>query len=684
MVQGLAVFGQVGVHTDTPDNSSAMDIVSGNRGLLIPRVTLTSNLTSPSPVTNPAVGLLVFNSGSNQPIGFYYWDGAHWVSLGGSASGDYWSLYGNAGTSAGDNFIGTTDAQDFLLFTDNTQRMKIEQDGQVLVAGNTPNSAAHVFTVFGNATQNYAYAAYSPKIGYYNNGGQFGVVSYVDTAFVSISAYGSSILGKNFDATGYGIVGVGSNRGIAFLRNHSTGVTGTGNDGVFALAQSTNGTGVLAVGGNADTCYFHPSGTGGAFTGYHGIFSRARNGSGTGIISAGNNASPFSLSGGSGGAFTGTTTGMIAFTTASTSTGIIGLGGSSASITVTNGSGGVLRGYHGAFCKSDNASGIGVIGCGSGLSTFSTITNGVGGTFAGFHGVLATTANAAGTGVVASGNNLGYSTYSSGSGGAFTGLDAGAVGYATDATDGIGVIGAGNGLAANVPTTGCGGAFTGTVCGVYGYATNNSNGTYGGYFSNGGGTSYAYVGYRVSNQNRKIVGNGTASSIVKNIQGEPVILTCPEAPETVLQDFGTGRLTEGRAHIDIDPDLAINLNVSESHPLKVYITPEGDCNGVYVTNKSAYGFDVIELQGGRSNVPFSWQIVATRANEEYTLEDGTIEVSDYSTRFPPAPGPLELNPDSGTIKHPSSRESAIEGPPAEVVSTKAATQVIQDKDILNP
>jgi hypothetical protein len=70
------------------------------------------------------------------------------------------------------------------------------------------------------------------------------------------------------------------------------------------------------------------------------------------------------------------------------------------------------------------------------------------------------------------------------------------------------------------------------------------------------------------------------------------------------------------AHIEIDPDLSINILVDEDHPIKIFVTPEGDCNGVYITNKSAEGFDVVELQGGKSNVSFSWQIVATRASEE--------------------------------------------------------------------
>jgi hypothetical protein len=49
--------------------------------------------------------------------------------------------------------------------------------------------------------------------------------------------------------------------------------------------------------------------------------------------------------------------------------------------------------------------------------------------------------------------------------------------------------------------------------------------------------------------------------------------------------------------------------------MKILITPKGECNGVYVTNESANGFDVIELQHGTSNAAFSWFISATRANE---------------------------------------------------------------------
>jgi len=69
---------QIGIFTTSPDASAALDLYSTHKGLLIPRITLSSNLASPVPVSNPASGLLVFNIGTNQPIGFYYWNSGSW------------------------------------------------------------------------------------------------------------------------------------------------------------------------------------------------------------------------------------------------------------------------------------------------------------------------------------------------------------------------------------------------------------------------------------------------------------------------------------------------------------------------------------------------------------------------------------------------------------------------------
>jgi hypothetical protein len=45
---------------------------------------------------------------------------------------------------------------------------------------------------------------------------------------------------------------------------------------------------------------------------------------------------------------------------------------------------------------------------------------------------------------------------------------------------------------------------------------------------------------------------------------------------------------------------------------RVFVTPEGNCHGLYVHGKSANSFEVRELTGGKSNVAFSYRIVGRR------------------------------------------------------------------------
>lgn len=528
LISNIGAYAQIGIQTNSPDASAALDIVSTNKGLLIPRVTLTSNLNSASPVTSPATGLLVFNTGANQPVGLYFWDGSSWKLFNvGIVSADYWNVKGNAGTAPGTNFLGTTDNQDMAVYTNNSERMRVMANGQVVVGQNTPNSSTDLFSAVSNATQTWAVNGYGNVGGVFGSGGTYGVYGSGGTYGVVGSVNNSAsyaMTGQNQNANGWACLLAGSGQGLTFLTGLSAGLSVVGDYGFYAAGMSSTGYGGLISGS--------------------GMFPSVLTGHSAGLSATGND---------------------------------------------------------GIFAAGNSSSGIGIIAGGNGVSTFSTIATGTGGAFTGYHGLYATAINSGGTGVIGVGNN-GNNYYTA--------------------------------------PSGSGGAFTGTICGVYGYATKGSGNRYGGYFASGGGR-YAYVGGRYNGTYRKIVGNGSVSTIVKNTKGEIVTLTCPEAPETVFQDFGIGQLIDGKTHITIDPDLAINLNISKKHPLKVYITPEGDCNGVYVTNKSANGFDVVELQGGKSNIQFSWQIVATRANEVYQLRDGSTETSDYSKRFQPAPPPLE-------------------------------------------
>lgn len=96
----LACFAQLGVGTTTPDPSAMLDVFSNNKGLLPPRMELVA-VNNSAPVTNPATGLVVYNtatsgSGVNSVTpGYYYWTGSAWFSLSvkGKNIGDllYWN-----------------------------------------------------------------------------------------------------------------------------------------------------------------------------------------------------------------------------------------------------------------------------------------------------------------------------------------------------------------------------------------------------------------------------------------------------------------------------------------------------------------------------------------------------------------------------------------------------------------
>ncbi|MEZ4874672.1 MAG: hypothetical protein R2793_04310 [Flavobacteriaceae bacterium] len=277
-------------------------------------------------------------------------------------------------------------------------------------------------------------------------------------------------------------------------------------------------------------------------------------------------------------------------------------------------------------------------------------------------------------GIVSAANGESLSFYDT-TGGSFNGTNFGGAGIAKSNT-GTGIIGTGNARTSIVyDPDGSGVGGSGDVLGVFGYAgnggvssanrgnagarfdldadnnvtTNTGTGAtratatlagfnnvqpfgtsgsrdsyYGGYFSGGsisGSPAYAYVGMRyntnstgTSGTDYKIIGTGSVSTLINDENNVPRIMFAPEAPEILFQDFGVGQLVNGQARIDLDPILKRNIYVDKDHPIKVYVTLEGDCNGIYVTNKSADGFTVKELQGGTSNAAFSWQIVANRAD----------------------------------------------------------------------
>ena len=99
------VKAQQGFGTSTPAPSSVIDAVSNNKGVLLPRVALTSTIVA-APVTAPANSLTVFNTATTGDVtpGYYYWSedkvtpaNSKWVKL--ATSNDMlepWKIQGTA------------------------------------------------------------------------------------------------------------------------------------------------------------------------------------------------------------------------------------------------------------------------------------------------------------------------------------------------------------------------------------------------------------------------------------------------------------------------------------------------------------------------------------------------------------------------------------------------------------
>jgi hypothetical protein len=130
------------------------------------------------------------------------------------------------------------------------------------------------------------------------------------------------------------------------------------------------------------------------------------------------------------------------------------------------------------------------------------------------------------------------------------------------------------------------------------------------------------IGLCTVDTSANLVCAGSITTAVQAGSAKRVAMYSLQSPENWLEDFGSGELSAGRAEIALDPTFA--GTVSGTGDYHIFLTPNGDCKGLYVEAKTAAGFVVRELGGGSSSVSFDFRVVAKRRGYE------TVRLTDVT------------------------------------------------------
>jgi hypothetical protein len=109
--------------------------------------------------------------------------------------------------------------------------------------------------------------------------------------------------------------------------------------------------------------------------------------------------------------------------------------------------------------------------------------------------------------------------------------------------------------------------------------------------------------------------HGSPMTVRTTSHGDEVGTFAPAQSAPTMEDFGEAQLVEGRAVVRLDPRFASTIDGRFRY--LVFLTPQGDCNGLYVAQKTADAFLVREhntattiRERGAANVVFDYRIVA--------------------------------------------------------------------------
>jgi hypothetical protein len=422
----------------------------------------------------------------------------------------------------------------------------------------------------------------------------------------ALSGNGASLTNLNASNLTAGTVpvsGLSGTYNINISGNAATASSVSGTTGAFSGSNSTQIVSVTQSGSGSALAATAAPGGGGAGvygSGYWGLY-------GTGITGVYG---------------TGGSSGLTGVSSTPNGYGVIAYGGSSGGYGVY-GNGGA----YGLYGSSSGGSGTGVYGYNSSNASYGQLGTSVSGNATGVYGYGST------NGVYGYGST--YGIYGNGFWGLYgTGSDTGV--YGSGSTYGVSGYNSSNASFGALATTvaggtgvyGTGSAYGVYATGTYGVVANGSSAGDGVVASGANGIVASGFNYAVYAEGN-FAASGTKSAVVPLPDDRVVSLYAVESPENWFEDFGGGQLRDGVAEVALDPTFALTVNAEAGY--RVFLTPQGDCEGVYVANKTATGFQVRELRGGKSNAGFDYRIVAKRKGleslrmEEVSAEHETAE-----------------------------------------------------------
>jgi trimeric autotransporter adhesin len=240
---------KLGNNPTTTNANALLELETTNKGLLLPRVALTST-SAAAPLLAHIAGMTVYNTVTigNVTPGIYYNDGTVWIRPSTFSASTLWGTTGNTGTTTAANFIGTADNND-ILFKRNNVKAGLLSLSNIAFGVNTllATTGNYNVAIGTNANRDNVAGSESVAVGYgtlaTNVAGKYIVA-------IGHQSQAKANLSSTVIATGNTSVGAFSLNGASDMPSNNTGIENTA-IGEYAMYNASSGSKNTMLGRNA-------------------------------------------------------------------------------------------------------------------------------------------------------------------------------------------------------------------------------------------------------------------------------------------------------------------------------------------------------------------------------------------------------------------------------------------------